>query len=326
LLSLKRTNRIASLAILPLMALAIVLGARAVGRNSKAEMPREGLLVVAQLRAESITTYDLETGSGTRQLGVSGPPHEFAFAAGRLYLTLGRGNALLELEPTRPGILRTLRLDGEPNGLAVDGDHLLVTLDKADALVIVDRTAFTETGRTGTGQTPHNVAVAGGTAYVTDSRDSRLRALPLAGDGQPLTTATGALPESVTVAGDFVVTADADSGTITIVRRDGFQSVGSMTLGGRPVRVITLDDTHVLVALNASSQVAVIDIARHHVERNVGVLGHPDGMCISPSGAYVAVVSNEEDAVQVFRRSDWALAGTLQTGDGPGACAWLSRH
>lgn len=308
------------------MALAIVIGARAVGRASKAPMPREGLLVVAQLRAESITTYDLQNGSGVRQLGLPGPPHEFAYAAGRLYLTLGRGNALLELEPALPGILRLLPLDGEPNGLAVAGDRLLVTLDKADALVTIDRATLVETGRLSTGQTPHNVAIAGDTAYITDSRDNRLRALPLVEPSQPLTTATGALPESVTIAGEFVVTADAEGGAITIVRRDGFQSVGSMVLGGHPVRVVTLDDTHVLVALNASAQVAVVDVARHHVERKVGVLGHPDGMCISPSAAYVAVVSNADDAVQIFRRSDWVLAGTLQSGDGPGACAWLASH
>jgi hypothetical protein len=62
------------------------------------------------------------------------------------------------------------------------------------------------------------------------------------------------------------------------------------------------------------------------VERRISVLGHLDGLCLSPSGAYVAVSSNEAGQVQIFRRSDWALAGTVDAGDGPGACTWLSGH
>ncbi len=329
MIPIHRLNKIASLAILPLMALALVVGTRFTGNAAtRAPMPTEGLLVIAQLRGEAITTYDLQAHSGANQLALPGPPHEFAFADGRLYVTLGRGNALLELEPSVPAVLRTLPLGGEPNGLQVSGDSLLATLDKANAMVSIDRATMTETNRVRTGNTPHNVAVTENEAYVTDSRDNQLQMISLDGAAAATgaTQPTGTLPESVAITGDYVVTADADGGTITIVRRNPFETIGSMHLGGHPVRVIALDATHVAVALNNAAEVAVVDVGKHHIERRVPVLGHPDGMCTSPSGQYLAVSSNEAGAVQIFRRSDWALAGTLEAGNGPGACTWLPHH
>jgi DNA-binding beta-propeller fold protein YncE len=328
---IQRLNKFASLSIIPLMALAIVIGSRAVAHSTpKAPMPNEGLLVIAQLRGEALTTYDFANGGAQAQLALPGPPHEFAYAGGRLYLTLGRGNQLLELAAGVPTVLRSLELTGEPNGLGVSGDNLVATLDKGDALVTIDRGSMTETGRVTTGDTPHNVAVTSEGAYVTVSRENALAFIPVSNENGTAATVqtqpSGLLPESVAITGGFIVTADADGGTITIVRRDPFETVGTLAVGGRPVRVIALDGTHVLVSLNNDAQVAVVDVAAHHVERRIAVLGHPDGLCLSPNGAYVAVSSNEAGKVQIFRRSDWALAGTVEAGDGPGACTWIPSH
>ena len=323
MIQLSRINRIASLAIVPLMALAIVVGVQFAGDSSKAAaMPTAGTLVVAQLRGDALVFFDLSGSAGTQTLALPGPPHEFAASDGKLYLTLGRANALVELQTAVPAIRRIYSLAGEPNGIAVDGGDLLVTLDKGNALVRVDRATLSERSRVLTGETPHNVALAGGIAYVTDARDNALRAVELAA-GTAVTSPTGVLPESVAVVGGFVVTADADGNTITIIRRDGFTTVGSMRMDGRPVRVIALDDTHVAVALNVAGEVAIVDVAQHATEKRISTLGHPDGMCLSPDGQYLAVASNETGAVQLFRRSDWALAGALQVGGGPGACTWL---
>jgi len=92
------------------------------------------------------------------------------------------------------------------------------------------------------------------------------------------------------------------------------------------VRVITLDASHVLVALNATAQVAVVDLTTHHIDRKISTPGHPDGLCLSPGGQYLAVVSNEANAVQLFRTSDWAAAGTYPVPGGPGACIWIPPH
>lgn len=321
---LKRFNRIAALAILPLMALAIVVGAKAAGKAGKAPLPHEGVLVVAQLRGDALRSFNLGGAGETTDLALPGPPHEFLATGGRLYLTLGRANRVLELEPGLRGVLRSLELPGEPNGIALWQDQLLVTLDKGNALVHIDPATMAETSRDATGDTPHNIAIAGDTAFVTDSRDSQVRAIDLSGKDGALTVPAGALPESITIAGDYIVTADADGGTITIIRRDPFATVGTLNVGSRPVRVVALDATHVAVALNGDARIAIVDIARHRVDRRVDVLGHPDGLCLSPGGNSIAVVSNETGAVQLFRLRDWALAGTLDAGIGPGACTWLA--
>jgi YVTN family beta-propeller protein len=323
---LKRFNRIAALAILPLMALAVVVGAKAAGRAAKAPLPREGVLIVAQLRGDALRSFNLGGAGETTDLALPGPPHEFLASGGRLYLTLGRADRLLELEPGLQGVLRSLPLSGEPNGIARWQDELLVTLDKGNAVVHIDPATMAETSRDATGDTPHNVAVAGDTAYVTDARDNTVRAIDVAGARPALTVPAGLLPESIAVVGDYVVTADADGGTITIIRRDPFATVGTLKVGSRPVRVVALDATHVAVALNGEARVAIVDVAKHSVEKRVDVLGHPDGMCLSPGGGAIAVVSNEAGAVQLFRLSDWAAAGTLEAGDGPGACTWLAGH
>ena len=328
MIPIHRLNKFASLSIIPLMALAIVIGSRAVANSTpKAPMPTEGMLVMAQLRGDALTTYNFANHSGPAQLALPGPPHEFAYAGGRLYLTLGRGNQLLEMAPGVPAVLRSLALDGEPNGLAVSGEDLVATLDKGDALVTIDRASMTETGRVPTGDTPHNVAVTAAGAYVTVSRENKLAFIPFSHTDGPAPGTqkqpAGLLPESVALTADFIVTADADGGTITIVRRDTFTTVGTMAVGARPVRVIGLDATHVLVSLNNDAQVAVVDVAKHHVERRIDVLGHPDGLCLSPNRDYVAVSSNEAGQVQLFRLADWALAGALDAGNGPGACAWI---
>jgi DNA-binding beta-propeller fold protein YncE len=122
------------------------------------------------------------------------------------------------------------------------------------------------------------------------------------------------------------VTADADSGTLTVVRRDSFQPVRTIRVGGHPVRVASLDESRVAVTLNETARAVVVDVESGTTVKSVAVLGHPDGICVSPSGGYVAIVSNEENAVQIFRRSDWALAATLDAGAGPGSCSWLAVH
>jgi DNA-binding beta-propeller fold protein YncE len=317
--ALGRINRMSSIATLPLMVLVIVMLGRLNFDHSPAPLPASGMLAVASLRGESLGFHDFAANGAEKRLALAGPPHELALADGRLYATLGRGNQVVEIDPHAPGVMRTLTLTGEPHGLAIAEDNLLVTLDAGDALVTVSREGFDERGRTPTGDTPHTVAAAGSEVYVTDSRANQLR---LMGES-PVLADTGRLPESVAIAGGYVVTADAESGSVSVYRRGSLELAGRISTGGHPVRVVALDETHVAVALNEASSVAVIDLGTMRVVRHKNVLGHPDGICASPDGAYVAVVSNATDSVQVFRASDWRLAATLATGDGPGACAWV---
>ncbi len=321
MIRVNRLNRFATIAILPLMAIVLVFASRAVQSVRRTvETPREGILVVANLRAESLSLLDLANGV-MRTLALPGPPHEIAPAGGRLYITLGRGNALVEVDPYAPGILRTLALDGGPHGLAADGDRLYVTLDGAGALVVVDRGSLTELERWQTGSTPHTVAVADGVAYVTDSRDGRVRRLP--GD---VLGETGERPEGVAMAGKFVATADAGSGTVSVFSRDGLRPLRRIKVGSGPVRMIALPGNRLAVSLNDGARIAVVDPKTGRIEGLVVTPGHPDGLCLSPSGEYLGVASNEADMIAVFRVSDRARAGSLSTGDGPGACVWMANR
>lgn len=198
---------------------------------------------------------------------------------------------------------------------------MLVTLDRAKTLVRVRLTDFAESGRAATGDTPHTVAADGDAAWVTDARDNRLRRI--AADGTVTVAETGALPESVAVSGEYVVTADAEGGTVSVFHRSDLSLVKRISLGGRPSRVVATGASQIAVALNGGSHVAVIDMEALRVERRVPVLAMPDGICVSPSGAYAAVVSNATDSIQYFSLPDWRAAGFRAAGDGPGSCVWL---
>ena len=319
-LSLSGMNRIASLAILPMMVLAIVVFGRFAddGSDSKTPPPDSGNLVVANLRDESLSFIDLATGE-VRTLQLPGPPHEIVEAGGRLYVTLGRGDALAEVEPRSAAILRVVALEGEPHGLAVYGENLIVTLDKAKAAVVLDRASLSELRRYPTGDTPHAVAVSAEAIVVTDSRDNALRQLQPA----PATAASGAQPESVAIVAGHAISVDAASGSLTLARVPGLADVALLELGALPVRVNPFDGESVLISLQGEARVVHVQVPSGKVLRRIGVAERPDGLCLPPEGPYFAVASNAEGAVQVFSTEDWKSVSRLNLQPGSGACLWL---
>lgn len=318
-----KLSRTSTLATLPIMVLVIVLFSRLDFGARDVAPPVEGHLVVANLRGESLSVFDLTLPNQPEiaTLGLQGPPHELVTLDGRIYATLGRGGQVVEVAPGATGVLRSLAIDGEPHGLALSGGSLLVTLDRTRTLLRITLDSFTESGRFETGDTPHAVATDGTFTYVTDARDNRLRRI--SADGQVSFAETGKLPESVAIVGEYVVTTEAESGTVSIFRRNDLSLASRIVTGGRPSRVVAVGGDRVAVALNGHSQVAVIDVAKQRVERRVTVLGMPDGICVSPSGAFAAVISNATDSVQYYALPEWQAAGFRATGSGPGSCAWL---
>ena len=319
-MSLGRVNRIASLAILPLMTLAIVIFARyADSGSSKADPPTSGTIVVANLRTESLTFLDLASGT-TKQILLPGPPHEMVESGGRLYVTLGRGNALVEVEPNSAAILRVLHLDDEPHGLSVWGENLVVTLDKGNAVVVLDRASLTELRRYPTGDTPHVVAVSSDAVLVTDSRDNVLRQIVPGSASVP----TGLQPEGIATIGEYVVTANAADNTITIARAEDLSSPTTLAIGSGPVRVADLDGTRALISLVGDDRVAVVDPSGKKVERRIAAGERPDGLCPSPDGAYFGSASNGDGQLRVFSTKDWKSTVEFELEAGLGSCLWLS--
>jgi len=315
-------NRFASLAILPMMVLAIVVFGRwADDVGSAAEKPRDGRLVVANLRDETLTFIDLDSGE-RRDLVLPGPPHEMVEAGGRLYVTLGRGNALVEVEPDAPAILRVLPLEGEPHGIAVFGENLIVTLDRANQALFLDRATLSELRRYPTGNTPHMVVAGPRSIAVTDSRDNVLRLL----EPSHATASTGAMPEGLAVVGTRVVSADAESGTVTIANAVDLAGPRQVRVGAGPVRVAAFDPTSALVSLQASGEIVVVDIDLGQVTRRLKTVRRPDGICLSGDGAYFSVASNAGDGVEVFSTEDWKPVSRLNLADGLGSCLWLGER
>lgn len=317
-LSLPQINRFASLGILPLMLLAIAVFSRSAQGSTPAVPPTSGTLVVANLREETLTFVHLADDL-REELLLPGPPHELALDGGRLYVTLGRANLLVEVDPDAPGILRTLKLEGEPHGLAILGGNLYVTLDKANEVVIIDRATLTELRRLPTGDTPHVVAATGAGIVVTDSRANALRQLEPA----HTTVATGGQPESVAIAGGYVVSADAAGGTLTVAKFPGLAEARAVLVGALPVRVTALDSSRVLVSLQGAGEVAIFNVESFRLEKRLKVGARPDGLCSTEAADYVAVASNADGRVDFFEVKGWKRAPYITLKAGLGSCLWL---
>lgn len=311
-------NRVVSLSIIPLMLLTIAVFSRLAKDETPAEPPTAGTLVVANLRRETLTFIDLAD-DRRAELVVPGPPHEMVVAEGRLYVTLGRGGLVVEVDTQAKAILRTLQLDGEPHGLAFLAGNLYVTLDKGNAVVVIDRATLTELRRLPTGSTPHVIAASGAAILVTDSRDNALRQL----EPSPVTVATGEQPEGLAVVGGVAVTADAAGGTLTFATAPGLAGPRTLHIGASPVRVTALDDVRALVSLQGDGRIAVVNVSKGQVERRLSVAARPDGTCVAPGGSYVAVASNAAGTVDLFETVDWHRAPEITLAAGLGACAWL---
>ncbi|MEO8540202.1 MAG: YncE family protein [bacterium] len=316
--SIERVNRFASLGVIPLMLVAIAVFSRAANGSTPADPPDSGTLVVANLRTETITFVDLSNDLQT-ELALPGPPHEIAVSEGRLYITLGRGNSVVEVDPGARAIMRILALDGEPHGIAVLGGNLYVTLDKANQVVVIDRATMTEIRRLPTGNTPHVIAASRATILVTDSRDNAIRQL----EPDSLSIASGGQPEGIAIVGSRVVTADNSGGTVTLADAVGLGNARTVAVGALPVRALGLNGTQALVALQGPGEVAMVDVATGNVNRRLHVASRPDGLCLSPDRSYLAVASNAEGIIDLFATARWHRAPSLSLSPGLGACAWL---
>jgi YVTN family beta-propeller protein len=194
-----------------------------------------------------------------------------------------------------------------------------VTLDAAGEVVQLTLGDLAEMARLPAGDTPHAVVSVDGRLIVTESRDDRVRQVSPPGASAP----AGEMPESLAVVGPYLATADATSGTVSLFDRETLAQVTSIEVGGRPVRVAAFDETTLLVALGGTGELAVIDLERMTVERRIpaGVLA--DGICVSPSGRYVAVAATGDHTITIVDSERWKAVATIAAPGGPGACLWI---
>lgn len=319
-MSLGRLNKFATLAILPGMVLVIVLFSGAARQDSDEAIPPEaGTLVIANLRSESLTFHNFATDRSST-LALPGAPHEMVELNGRLYITLGRADLLVEVDPAVPAVVRTLRIAGEPHGIAVHGGTLAVTLDQRNAVATVDPATMTVTSRKMTGDTPHMVASNGDFLYVTDTRDNAVRTLTEPAVVQP----AGDTPEALAIAGDYVVAANYGSGTLSVFDAATLGQVTTVEVGAGPVRVIALDEARVAVSRQGSPEVVIVGLPTGAIVQRFETPDRPDGLCLSPDGAHLAVAVNADGAAAIYAIDGWQVSSLVTAGDGPGTCLWLT--
>ncbi len=316
-----RFHRFASLAVLPVMLLAILAFSRQAQRQPAPPPPSSGLLVVAGLRSDQLLLYDIAA-DRARSLALPAAPHELTDAGGRLYATLPRAGLLAEVDPAAPGLLRLLQLDGQPHGLAFDPalGTLYVTLGAADTLVALDHASLAAIASWPTGSTPHTIALAEGVPHITAARADRIEVIrPTGGPSLP----TGRLPEAIVAVPGLIVAASYLDGTLSLARAVTLEPVAEIALGGGPVRILPIDADRVAVALQEAAAVAIVDVRQRQELRRLAVPARPDGLCLSPGGDYLAIASNAADTITVFETRSWRVAATIRAPHGPGACLWL---
>lgn len=316
----RQLGRIATLAIVPAMVLAIVWA-----RDSTRTPPRpgsvhvDGTLLVGTLRTRSLVAVDAVTGR-QRTLSLPGPPHELVVNGDRLYVTLGRADLLAEVHLPALAMVRVVELTGEPHGLAWWDGLLAVGLDRADGVVVVDPATLTERRRWTVGRTPHALVAFGGELYVAEAADGAVRRV---GTGQPVPVGGG--PESLSVVDGVVVAALVEGNAVALLPLEPWGEARTLSVGPRPVRVAGVGNGRFAAALSGSGQVALHRVTDGALLWRVTVGRLPDGLCPSPDGRYLAVAATGDDRVVVLDLETASTVATYTVTGGPGACVWLDR-
>lgn len=316
----RELGRIATLAIVPAMVLAIVW-TRDVARPQPRPEPvhLEGTLLVGALRAHSLVAVDPATGR-QRTLSLPGPPHELLVNGDRLYATLGRADLLAEVNLPALAMLRVAELAGEPHGLAWWDGLLAVALDRVGEVVAVDPATLGERGRWTVGRTPHALAAFEGELYVAEAADGAVRRV---GTGRPVPVGGG--PESLSIVEGVVVAALVEENAVALLPLEPSGEARTLSVGPRPARVTDAGNGRFAVALSGSGQVALHRLADGALLWRVTVGRLPDGVCPSPDGRYLAVAATGDDRVVVLDLETASTVATYSVTGGPGACVWLDR-
>ncbi|GBD23435.1 hypothetical protein HRbin29_01101 [bacterium HR29] len=316
----QQLGRLATLAIIPVMLLAIVWARDSSRQPSGRPLPPpEGTVLVATLREPALVALDVGTG-GQRSVVLPGAAHELLIVGDRVYVTLGRADLLAEVQLPSLALLRTLRLPGEPHGIAWWEGQLAVSLDRAEEVVAIDPVTLAERRRWRVGETPHALASFAGDLFVAESRSGTVRRI-----GEGVVTAPGGMPESVAVVGSALAAALTEAGALAFVPLAEPGAARIVPVGPRPVRVADLGEGLAAVALSGSGQAAVYRVADGELVWRVRVGQLPDGLCRSPDGRYLAVTATGDDRLLVLDVASGTAVAEYAVRGGPGACLWVGR-
>ncbi len=316
----QQIGRLATLAIIPAMVLAIVWGRDVAAPTADRPLPPSaGTILVGTLREPALIAIDADTGR-QRSVVLPGAAHELLIVGDRLYVTLGRADALAEIQLPSLALLRTVSLPGEPHGIAWWEGRLAVSLDRANEIVTLDPTTLVERARWRVGETPHALVSSNGDLFVAEARAGTLRKM-----GEGVVADPGGMPESVALIGGDLAAALTDAGALAFVPLAEPGAARIVPVGPRPVRVADLGGGLAAVALSGSGQVAAYRAADGELLWRVSVGRLPDGLCGSPDGRYLAVSASGDDRLLVLDVEGGTVAAEYTVRGGPGACLWIDR-
>lgn len=240
--------------------------------------PAADLLLTVHKRADSFGIYDLGTGKPVVNIPTGVKPHEFALTADHRYAFV-----------TDYGV-----------------DTYTTSDQGGNTITIIDLKSRQVAGKIDLGQyhRPHGIERArSGLMYVSTEKPSALLAIDprrrIVRNAIPL---PGSLPHMIVISADETKlwTADAGSGTVTVMDIRTKKQLAQIEVGGVPMGLaVSKDEKRVYCATRSGNTVAIIDGVANRLRRQVGVPGEPVRALLSPDGAnlFVSLISSGEVAV-----------------------------
>ncbi len=168
-------------------------------------------------------------------------------------------------------------------------------------------------------------AAAGAVETAGDAYFNRIATVPNFRNRTDFTESTVSEIVAATEDGKLLVYTDAAAGSVGVINIENpYQPFpfGTVDVGGDPTSVDILGNDYALVGVNTSASfidtsghLAVVDLATRDIVASIDLGGQPDSLKVSPDGAYVAVViENERDE---FVCVGGTLSGAPAPEDGP---------
>lgn len=304
----------------------VVLALTLVGCGAPAASPQPaaaGRLYVASLRSSDVRVMDLATGVAGAPASSLFNPHEFVEAGGQVWVSNYRSAAVSRLAGDGTPAT-TYAVAGEPHGLAAVASIMAVTQGRRGSVALLDVDSGALRAEVITGGEPHAVVARDGLLYAVDAAGGQLVEIDAVAARVTRRVAVGETPESVDISPDGrqIATANARSGDVALVDRDGF-TVRRLLVPGAPVRVAFSPDGMTLaVSLQDTGQVAMLDVRAGRLIGGIAAGARPDGLAFSGDGRRLYVALTGEHRVAVVDVRARRVTEHLMAGDGPSGLLW----
>lgn len=321
--------------------------------------PPQGVLVVLNKGAASVSAFDPTTGKELWVSKVGEGPHEAATApdGGTVvvcnYGGQSPGNTLSVLDAATGKSLRTIDLgeNRRPHGIRFVGDHrIVVTSEAARKLLVVDTKEAKVLHAIDTDQeTSHMVAVDAKTsrAFVANIRSGSITVIDLAKNERLKVIPTGDGAEGICVVPERneVWVTNRAANTVTIIDSAKLEVLAQLECGTFPIRAeATPGGRHVLVSCAQSAEVVVFDTEKRTESTRIGMPPIPDtvdprkrrlfggrfgnssvpiGILIEPSGERAYIANTYSDLVTVLDLSAWTVLRSIETRTEPDGMSWV---